>query len=536
MKNNKKFILSSNLNLIPSNILWNNLISKHDIKILEMHELFDAYLKHDQNELINIYFFQKVEQDFLKRNKIDLYFSTLIKRLKNSNKKTYFLYSFYKKENIFSNIKLNSLSKKKLFLENYLIELSKKFNLFIPINIDKIFSEFGFDKIFDSRNYHVSKNILSLEGLRQLQGIVFRLLTKLKDKNAKLLVLDLDNTLWGGVVGEDGMEKLQLGQDGVGEAFIDFQKKIKKLKNDGLLLAIASKNNFADAMNVIQKHKSMILKKDDFVSFKINWNEKHKNIKEIAKELTLGIDSFVFWDDNPIERDKIRKFCPGVKVVEPPQDISDWSDHVENIDFLFKFSTTKEDKKKSKQYKLRSKFVDNLKKNLSNEENFLKSLFLKPKILDIQKYNIDRAVQLCEKTNQFNLTTKRYNHKDILNFKKSKKFICQLVSLKDIYGDHGIIGFYILTVNKRTASIDTFLMSCRILGRKVENWIMNTIIKDLKKKKFNTLYAKYLKTEKNQMCQNFYEDYGFKIITQNNTHKDYILNIKNTKFKNEKIF
>ncbi len=536
MKNNKKFILSSNLNLMPSNILWNNLRSKHDIKILEMHELFDAFLNHDQNELINIYFFQKIEQNFLKRNKIDLYFSTLIKRLKNSNKKTYFLYSFYQKENIFSNIKLNNLSKKKLFLENYLIELSKKFNLFIPINIDKVFGEFGFNKIFDSRNYYVSKNILSLEGLRQLQNIVLRLLIKLKDKNAKLLVLDLDNTLWGGVVGEDGIEKLQLGQDGIGEAFINFQKKIKKLKNDGLLLAIASKNNFSDAMNVIQKHKSMILKKDDFVSFKINWNEKHKNIKEIAKELTLGIDSFVFWDDNPIERDKIRKFCPGVKVVEPPHDISDWADYVEDIDFLFKFSTTKEDKKKSNQYKLRSKFVDNLKKNSSNEENFLKSLILKPKILNIQKYNIDRAVQLCEKTNQFNLTTKRYNHKDISNFKKSKKFICHLVSLKDIYGDHGIIGFYILNINKKTASIDTFLMSCRILGRKVENWIMNTIIKDLKKKKFSILYAKYLKTEKNQMCQNFYEDYGFKIIKKNNTHKDYLLNIKSTKFKNERIF
>lgn len=536
MNKNKRYILSSNLNLMHSNILWNDLLSKYEVKILDMHELFDSYLKFSDYNLINLYFFQKLNESSLKKKKLDLFFEPLINRLKKTDNKTYFLYSLYNKENIFNNIKENHNDKRKFIIDDYLKKLSNKFNLFIPINIDIFFGEFGFDRVFDNRNYYISKNILSIEGLRQVRNLILRLLNKIKDKSAKLLILDLDNTLWGGVIGEDGMEKLQLGQDGLGQAFIEFQKKIKKLKDNGLLLAVASKNNLEDAMNVIQNHQSMVLKKDDFVSFKINWDEKYNNMKQISKELMLGMDSFVFWDDNPIERDKVRKFCPEIKVIEPPKDVSDWENYIENIDFLYKFSITKEDKKKSGQYKLRSKFVDGLKKNVSNEKDFLKSLKLKPKKLNIQKFNIDRAVQLCEKTNQFNLTTNRYNHKEILKFSKSKNYICQLVSLEDIYGDHGIIGFYVLNLKDRSASIDTFLMSCRILGRKVEDWILNEIVLKLRKMNISKLNSKFLRSKKNQICENFYENYGFKIIKQNKKYKDYSINIQNIKLKNEDIF
>ena len=189
------------------------------------------------------------------------FFEPLINRLKKTDNKTYFLYSLYNKENIFNNIKENHNDKRKFIIDDYLKKLSNKFNLFIPINIDIFFGEFGFDRVFDNRNYYISKNILSIEGLRQVRNLILRLLNKIKDKSAKLLILDLDNTLWGGVIGEDGMEKLQLGQDGLGQAFIEFQKKIKKLKDNGLLLAVASKNNLEDAMNVIQNHQSMVLKK-----------------------------------------------------------------------------------------------------------------------------------------------------------------------------------------------------------------------------------------------------------------------------------
>ena len=395
----------------------------------------------------------------------------------------------------------------------------------MSLNLDLEFSKFGYDNIFDKRNYYLSKNPLSSKGLSILANVINRTIIKNKFKNAKLLILDLDNTLWGGVIGEDGIEKIQLGQDGIGEAFVDFQKKIKELNNKGLLLAIASKNNYEDAINVITNHNSMILKKENFAAIKINWNEKFDNIKAISTDLSLGMESFVFWDDNPIERDKIKKICPEVQVIDPPEDVSEWIDCFEDIDFIHKVKSTSEDKIKSNQYKIRAKFVDDLKNNKDNIDQLISNLKIKSKFIKINKSNLDRSEQLCEKTNQFNLTTKRYNAKQISNFSKSKKNICNLVSIKDIYGDHGIIAFYNVELGKNSAKLDLFLMSCRILGRKLENKIIDQIIKELKKRKLKKLYAEYIPTNKNALCKEFLPNYGFQLLKKNKNKYDYYLNI-----------
>ena len=526
-KIDEKILISSNLNILRTHHLWNKITTKHEVKILEMYEnIFSFSSKNNNLELHSIYFFQTIDNKKFSINNLKQRLKPLIDRLKKTDKRTFFYYSFYKKQNFFSDQYENHDFKSEIVnFEKYLIQLSDKYKLFLPLNLDHEFCKIGYNYIFDNRNYYSSKNILSSKGLTELAQIIKRTIIKNKTKNAKLLILDLDNTLWGGVIGEDGIDKIQLGQDGVGEGFIDFQKKIKELNNKGLLLAVASKNNYKDAINVIDNHKSMILKKKDFVSIKINWDEKFKNIREISKDLSLGMDSFVFWDDNPIERDKIKKFCPEVNVINPPEDVSDWIDFFEDIDFIHKVKSTSEDKTKSNQYRIRAKFIDDLNNNKDNLNQLLSKLKIKSNFLNITSSNLDRSEQLCEKTNQFNLTTKRYNAKQIDNFSKSKNYLCNLVSVKDIYGDHGIIALYNVELRKKEATLDLFLMSCRILGRKIENSIIDHIVKELKKRNKVKLNAKFIQTSKNNLCKEFLPNYGFKFLKKNRNCYEYYLEI-----------
>lgn len=529
MKKNKnnKILISSNLNLLKTHSVWKRIVNEYDVKILEIYEHVLAFSsKNNNKELHSIFFFQTTDIKEISLNFLKRKLRPLVERLKKSDEKTFFYYSFYRKKNFFSDQQeIYDTKLEILNFEKYLLKLSKKYKLFQTFNLNNEFCRFGYDILFDYRNYYLSKNILSYKGLKVVSDIIDRILTKNQIRNAKLLILDLDNTLWGGVVGEDGIKKIQLGQDGIGEAFVEFQKKIKELNKKGLLLAISSKNNYKDAIEVINKHKSMVLKKDDFASIKINWNEKFDNIKEIAKDLSLGMDSFIFWDDNPIERDKVKKFCPRVHVIDPPEDVSDWLNYFEDIDFLHKIKSTSEDKNKSNQYKIRAKFVDDLKNNKNTLDDLISKLNIKIKFLKINDSNIDRSQQLCEKTNQFNLTTKRYNAKQINNFSKSKNNICNLVSITDIYGDHGIIAFYNVILNKDHAKLDLFLMSCRILGRKLENSIIDYIIETLKKRNIKKFYAEFIPTNKNDLCKDFLKNYGFRFLKKNKGSLEYYLEI-----------
>ena len=526
-KKNNKTLISCNLNLLKTHPIWEKVINEFNVKILEMYEhLLSLSSKNNHKELHLVYFFQTNDIKNILSKNMKQELKPLIERLKESNEKTFFYFSFYKNKNFFSDQQEYHDTKLQILIfEKYLLQLSKKYKLFQPFNLDREFCKSGYNNIFDFRNYYSSKNILSYKGLEILSNTIERTLIKSKIKNAKLLILDLDNTLWGGVIGEDGIKKIKLGQDGVGEAFLEFQRKIKRLNKKGLLLAISSKNNYKDAIEVFNKHKSMVLKKEDFAAIKINWEEKYQNINEISKDLSLGMDSFVFWDDNPIERDKVKKFCPNVYVINPPDDVSDWLDCLENIDFLHKVKLTSEDQIKSNQYKIRAKFVDDLKNNKNNLNELLTKLKIKSKFLKINESNLDRSEQLCEKTNQFNLTTKRYNAKQIYNFSKSKNNICNLVSVKDIYGDHGIIALYNVELNKYNAKLDLFLMSCRILGRKLENSIIDHVIKELRKRGIIKLFAEFIPTNKNSICKDFLKNYGFKFLKKNKKKFEYYLEL-----------
>ena len=331
---------------------------------------------------------------------------------------------------------------------------------------------------------------------------------------SKVLVLDCDNTIWGGVIGEDGISGIVLGQDGLGQAFVDFQLAAKNLAEEGVILALASKNNENDVWDVIEKHTSMILKRKDIISYKINWNEKSDNLQQISQELDLSLNSFVFWDDNPIEREKVRNILPEVNTVEVSKNVFDWPRQLANLDCFAKFDLTEDDKRKTEQYRSRACFKRD-RVNVVDEASYLKSIKLRPQALRIGSSNIIRASQLCAKTNQFNLRTIRHSVNDINVLISSNKDLCFLVSLEDLYGDHGIVGLTCLSeINSSIVFLDTLLMSCRVIGRHLEAWMLNEALKRANICGYKYLIGEFLETKKNVICKDFLISHGFKPLSQ----------------------
>lgn len=502
----KKILISSTTFLNDTNDSWKNLKKKYKLNFSPFGKVF--YLDKKYSTQINLVFLPDILEYFNNANTNSKEYKTkinsFVKLIKNliKNKETNYIIgiSDFLFDDTIMHLKKNiSLDLKSYFL-NELYNLSKNFkNLFI-FDLDKIFSYTGLKNCFSYRNYYLMNCRLSSEGLNILSKQIDKILININSTTKKVLILDCDNTIWGGVIAEDGLSKIQIGQDGVGKAFKDFQKVIKLIKNRGILIALASKNEKKDVLNVVKKHRSMILRDEDITSYKVNWDDKSKNIYDLSQELLLGLDSFVFWDDNPIEREKVRKKLPSVDVIEPDEDVSEWPKQLSEYLGFLKHSNLKEDIKKTEQYKQRDNFLEK-KKLFDDDIKYLKSINVRINIEKLNESNIDRAVQLTNKTNQFNLTTKRYTHSDIINLSKNGDVF--LVKLKDIYGDHGIISLMIVKKFNDLAYIDTFLLSCRILGRYVENYLLNFLKKYSIKKKLNGVLIQFIKTNKNTPGLNF---------------------------------
>ena len=323
-----------------------------------------------------------------------------------------------------------------------------------------------------------------------------------------------------------------MGQDGEGKIFLDFQKAIKKINNDGFLISLCSKNNEKDVFEIFNNHSSMVLKQKDLTNPKINWKKKSQNILSISKELNLSLDSIVFWDDNPFERAEVKRNLKEVNVIDVPKETYLWPEMILDLDLLSKINITKEDLKKNRQYNIRSKFIAD-KKNTIDDKNYLKTISLKPKLVNINKSNISRAEQMCQKTNQFNLRSIRYNLADIQKLSKDKNYLILLISLKDLYGDHGIISLLSLRIiNNEIIFIENFLMSCRILGRYLESWIINEIVKICENNKFKYIIGEYVRSDKNELVKEIYTQNNFNPIEKNDYLKKYAnkSNIKNNYF------
>jgi len=326
--------------------------------------------------------------------------------------------------------------------------------------------------------------------------------------NKKCIVLDLDNTLWGGIVGEDGIEGIKLGPDPAGRPFIEFQKVIKSLLKSGIILAINSKNNSKDAMKVIKEHPHMILKEDDFACLKINWNDKIANMRDISNELNIGSDSMVFFDDDPVNRELIKISMPEIKTIDLPKDPSSYALILRGLNDFNVLKITDDDFKRAKMYRQEydRHVFESTTKNL---EEYLKKLDIKVKIRLADKFSIPRISQLSLKTNQFNLTTKRYQEEEIKKFVKDDKMIVGCAEVEDKFGESGITNMFIIKKNNEEWILDTFLLSCRIIGRGIEEGILSKIIEIGKKEGIKKIKAQFIPTEKNKPAENFLSDFGF---------------------------
>lgn len=510
-----KINLASTSSLLPENNMWEK--KNFNINFEDYGNLFSISKNSKKNydyEIKVIFVADLIDYNELNLGKVKFYKKKISKIIDMINfqsrkiKKSIIYYSFYDQNEIYNKSYEIFLAELKFFFKTKIKSLLENNKNIKIINLDELFAYTGFKNNFDLRNYYLMKSRFSLTGIKNLSNSIFFELKPKKNKK-KVLLLDCDNTLWGGVVGEDGYNKVILGDEGIGLIYKNFQKVIKRLVKSGVIIVLLSKNNESDVKEILKKNKNMILKEEDITTMKINWNEKSKNILELAKELNLGTESFVFWDDNPIERKKVKMRIKNVTVINPNNDIEQWPKQLSNLNIFEKGQLTNEDKNKTQLYKIRDKFEKD-KKNFNDDEiHYLKSINIRVKVHDINNNNIVRAEQLCNKTNQFNLNLKRLSQKEILKLKNNKKYEIKMLSLKDDYGDHGLIAIYAVYLDKKRFSIDLFAMSCRVLGRYLENWILNKIRKYAKDKKSEFIFAKFKEGPRNNIFKQFLLDNGF---------------------------
>ena len=322
-----------------------------------------------------------------------------------------------------------------------------------------------------------------------------------------MIVVDLDNTLWGGVVEEESINYIQLGYEGIGLAFMDFQQELLKLYNVGILLAICSKNDEVIVWKVFEEHPCMILKKKHFVAHRINWKDKAENIQSLTEELSLNLENVMFLDDDPVQRAFVRSRLP-VIVPDLPYDPSYRPSFLRAFPQLHRLSLTEEDHRRAQLYQNEIQ-REAIKTKYANLRDFLASIKQEAIICPLIEESLARAAQLCQKTNQFNLTTHRYTISQLQAISCCRDMEAYMISVRDIFGDNGTVGLGILNFKGEICEIDTFLLSCRVLGRKIEQSFLAFLMERAKMRNAIRLIGRYVPTEKNGWVRNFYVDSGF---------------------------
>ncbi|HWB61276.1 MAG TPA: HAD-IIIC family phosphatase, partial [Chthoniobacteraceae bacterium] len=377
----------------------------------------------------------------------------------------------------------------------------------------------------DERAWFESKQPCSPALLADLAREVAHLIQSLLRAPRKVLALDLDNTLWGGVVADDGIEGIEIGDTSPrGEAYKAFQRYLLSLKQRGTLLAVCSKNDHARAAEAFEKHPEMVLKMGDFVSFKANWEPKSENLRQMAAELNLGLDSFVFVDDNPAEIEIVRQFAPAVATILLPPDPSDFVGVLQDCRMFEPKAITTEDVERTAQYQAEEQRKA-LFSSITDMDAYLASLEMEGIIAEFTPVDVPRLSQLINKSNQFNLTTRRRTEAEVTALMRDPDYACFSMRLKDRFGDHGLISIVIGKKNGATMEIDTWLMSCRVLKRQVEEEVLNELARLALAHGCTTLEGLYLPTPKNEMVRDFYARMGFALTRENQNERCFRLNL-----------
>lgn len=392
------------------------------------------------------------------------------------------------------------------------------------IDIEKVLALTGIHEASNWRDYYSSKTLYAVPFFKQYSLFISPILLSKAGKSKKALVFDCDNTLWNGILGEDGFAGINMSQhDKVGIVFAEVQSIAKSLAAKGVIIGICSKNNPEDVDEVLATHIDMILQEKEVVIKKVNWRNKSENLAAIAQELNIGLDSIVFIDDSPFEINLIKEELPSITTIQVPQNIYEYPAVMKKAASLFyQISYTAEDANKVKMYQQQQARVLE-KDSHADIDTYLSSLQI---LLDI-KINeptlIPRIAQLTQKTNQFNLTTRRYSETDILKF--FEKDLVLAVNVKDKYGDSGVTGLAIVLIEGDSAIIDTLLMSCRVLGRKIEFVIIDEMIKYLCEKNISEIRAHYIPSSKNSQVKDLYDKVGFSLCGEANNVKEYLLKL-----------
>lgn len=391
-----------------------------------------------------------------------------------------------------------------------LMELSQQYNNLFICDIAALQNKLGRDMMFAPNVYVSTEMVLSIDALPYVASRVMDIVSAVKGQFRKCLILDLDNTVWGGVIGDDGLEGIQLGHGlGIGKAFTEFQMWVRKLKQRGIIICVASKNNAETAKEPFEKHPDMVLKLEDIAVFQANWETKVDNIRTIQQILNISFDSMVFLDDNPFERNIVRENIPGITVPELPVDPGDYLEYLYSLNLFETASYSNADKDRTRQYQVEAKRVS-LQKSFSNEADFLQSLGMVSVVSGFTKFNIPRVAQLSQRSNQFNLRTIRYTEADIEALAQDPDVIDLSFTLEDKFGDNGLIAVIIMKQqDTETLFVDTWFMSCRVLKRGMEDFTLNTMVEMAREKGCKRIIGEYLPTPKNKMVEHHYESLGF---------------------------
>lgn len=432
---------------------------------------------------------------------------------------------------IFDPYKLNSGKADLLVAElNTYLQAQKPVSVQV-FELRRIFELAGISQLVNKRDYYTSKVLYTTLFFKFYSYLVLPFFRSVKGRSSKALIFDCDNTLWKGVLGEDGFSGISMsGLSKEGIPFAEVQSLAKSLAASGVILGLCSKNNPEDVDQVITNHPDMVLKEEDIVIKKVNWNDKASNLRAIAADLNIGIESLVFIDDSDFEVNLIRSELPEVKVFQVPKETHKYPDIIREISNLFfQVSRTKEDLHKTKHYKeqiLRNRELG----AHGNIEDYLQSLKLELDIYLNKADLIPRMAQMTQKTNQFNLTTKRLSEQDLESLMASGAMLYAF-GVKDKFGDSGITGMAILTLDGNRADFHTLLLSCRILGRNLEFAFIYSLINDMKERDVEWVDGHFIRTPKNAQVENLFEAVGFELIVNENDKRDYSARIRDFSFK-----
>lgn len=384
----------------------------------------------------------------------------------------------------------------------------RKDNFYIQ-DLVSIQSKYGRDFLFSPSIYINTEMVISVDALPIIAQSLSSQIVSMYGSFKKCVILDLDNTTWGGVIGDDGVEKIQIGSLGIGKAFTEFQYWVKALQKRGVIVAVCSKNDEEKAKEPFEKHPDMVLKLDDVAVFVANWENKADNIRKIQKILNIGFDSMVFLDDNPFERNLVRENLPSVCVPELPEDPANYLEYLYSLNLFETASYSENDSERTKQYQVEAE-RNFSQENFTNLGDFLKSLSMVSDVQAFNSFNKPRVSQLSQRSNQFNLRTIRYSEQDVEMRSASDKYHTLSFTLDDKFGNNGLIAVVVLEKkDPQTLFIENWLMSCRVLKRGMEDFTLNTIVDIARQNGFKNVIGEFIPSGKNQMVEGHYNNLGF---------------------------